>query len=72
MGRFKISLNETASREFDVFCMLAEGCSLQVMANQLGVSSKTVSNCQSQIKAKLDLEARDEIIKFAKKHGLIE
>ena len=64
--------NTLTSREFDVFCMIAEGCSLQVMAKQLGVSSKTVSNCQSQIKAKLDLEARVEIIKFAKKHGLIE
>lgn len=60
-----------SSREFDVFCLLAEGYSLQSMAEQLGISTKTVSNCQSQIKTKLGLESRDAIVAFAKKHGLI-
>lgn len=59
------------SREFDVFCLLAEGCSLQSIAEQLDVSSKTVSNCQSQIKLKLGLENRKAIADFAEKHGLI-
>lgn len=58
------------SREFDVFCMLSEGLSLQEMAKQLGVSSKTVSNCQSQIKSKLGLHTREAIEMFAKTHGL--
>ena len=59
------------SREYDVFCMLAEGNSLQTIAGQLGISAKTVSNCQSQLKAKLSLESRDAIVAFAKKHSLI-
>lgn len=60
-----------SSREFDVLCLLAEGAGLQSISNQLKVSSKTVSNCQSQIKAKLGLESREALVDFAQKHGLI-
>jgi two-component system invasion response regulator UvrY len=60
-----------SSREFDVFCMLAEGRRLQTIAEELGISSKTVSNSQSQIKLKLGLATRTDIIEFAKNHGLI-
>jgi DNA-binding NarL/FixJ family response regulator len=60
-----------SSREFDVFCLLAEGCSLQSIATQLAISSKTVSNCQTQIKLKLVLESREDIKNFANSHGLI-
>ncbi|WP_415880293.1 LuxR C-terminal-related transcriptional regulator [Methylomonas sp. TEB] len=60
-----------SSREFDVFCLLAEGCSLQTVAAQLGISSKTVSNCQTQIKLKLAIDNRDTLTKFANSHGLI-
>ncbi|MDD2760674.1 MAG: response regulator transcription factor [Methylomonas sp.] len=59
------------SREFDVFCMLAEGQNLQTIAKQLDISGKTVSNCQSQIKAKLGLDSREAITDFAKTHGVI-
>lgn len=60
------------SREFDVFCLLAEGCSLATVAVQLGVSRKTVSNCQSQLKLKLNLDNRQAIAALAKSHGLID
>lgn len=60
------------AREYDVFCTLAEGGSLQSVAATMGVTSKTVSNCQSQIKAKLGLDTREQMIDFAKIHGLIE
>lgn len=60
-----------SSREFDIFCLLAEGCSLQAIALQLGISSKTVSNCQTQIKLKLAIDNRGSLRKFANYHGLI-
>ncbi|OQW75205.1 MAG: hypothetical protein BVN35_08870 [Proteobacteria bacterium ST_bin11] len=60
-----------SSREFDVFCLLAEGCSLQTIALQLGISSKTVSNCQTQIKLKLAIDSRETFRKFANGHGLL-
>lgn len=60
-----------SSREFDVFCLLAEGCSLNAIAEQLGINSKTVSNCQTLIKLKLALDSKQAIKKIAKSHGLI-
>lgn len=60
-----------SSREFDVFCMLAEGDSLQVIGEQLGINRKTVSNCQTLLKRKLAVESRKEMMEFAKSHGLI-
>jgi DNA-binding NarL/FixJ family response regulator len=61
-----------SSREFDVFCLLAEGYRLQSIADRLNISRKTVSNCQSQIKLKLAVETRAAIAGVAKKHGLID
>jgi DNA-binding NarL/FixJ family response regulator len=60
-----------SSREFDVFCLLAEGCSLKTISEQLGINSKTVSNCQTLIKLKLKLDNKQAIKKMAKTHGLI-
>jgi len=70
--RLLAPFNQLTSREFDVFCLLAEGFSLQSMAEQLCVSSKTVSNCKSQIKSKLGIESREAMHEFAKIHGLID
>ncbi len=60
-----------SSREFDVFCLLAEGCAVEYIAESLGVSSKTVFNCQTQIKNKLNLSHTRQIKPFAEKNGLI-
>nr|WP_305891514.1 LuxR C-terminal-related transcriptional regulator [Methylomonas sp. SURF-1] len=63
--------NTLSSREFDVFCMLAEDFALQDIAEQLGISRKTVSNCQTSLKLKLGLQGRPTMKKFAESHGLI-
>lgn len=60
-----------SSREFDVFCLLAEDCSLKTIAEQLGVNSKTVSNCQTLLKLKLALNSKQALKKLARSHGLI-
>jgi DNA-binding CsgD family transcriptional regulator len=60
-----------SSREFDIFCLLAEGCSLQTIAEQLGISSKTVSNGQTQIKLKLGIDNKQQFRQVAKIHGLM-
>jgi DNA-binding CsgD family transcriptional regulator len=44
---------------------------LQAIAEQLGVSSKTVSNGQTQIKLKLGIESKQQIRHMAKTHGLM-
>lgn len=63
--------SELGSREFDVFCLIAEGYPLQYIADQLAVSTKTVSNCQTLIRKKLGLSTQAEIAQFAKKNRLI-
>lgn len=63
--------NTLCSRDFDVFCLLAEGFSIDDIAVQLGISSKTVFNCQTQIKKLLNLSSKIEIEQFAKMHGII-
>ena len=60
-----------SSREFDIFCLLGEGYSLQAIAEQLGISSKTVSNGQTQIKLKLGIDSKQQIRHMAKTHGLM-
>lgn len=60
-----------SSREFDVFCLLAEGYSIPFIAEDLGISCKTVFNCQTQIKTKLSLQNQQQMEKFAKNNGLI-
>jgi len=63
--------NLLSPREFDVFCLLAERYSIQMIADTLLISSKTAFNCQAQIRKKLNLKTQIEIIQFAKKNRLI-
>jgi len=59
------------TREFDIFCLLAEGFSIPYIAHELSISTKTAFNCQTQLRQKLDLKKKNEITQFAKDHGLI-
>jgi len=60
-----------SSREFDVFCLLAEDLSIQTIAGLLSISTKTAFNCQTQLRQKLGLKNQQQIIRFAKTHSLI-
>lgn len=60
-----------SSREFDVFCLLAEGYPMAYIAENLGISTKTAFNCQTQLKKKMGLANQSQIRELAKKHGLI-
>lgn len=59
-------------REFQVFKLLSEGHSLAECARILHLSSKTVSNHCTQIKAKLGVTSPAEMARLAIKHGLVE
>lgn len=63
--------NQLSSREFDVFCLLAESCSIETIASHLALSIKTIFNCQTQIKSKMDIKNIQQIREIANKHGLI-
>ena len=68
----KDPINELSAREFEIFRLLAEGLDIDAIASTLNISSKTVSNYQTMIKQKLDLNSPVELIRYAIKTGVIK
>lgn len=65
-------LNVLSAREFDVFCLLAQGYSTREAAGELKLSFKTVSNYASLIKDKLNVQTLAELVLLAYQHGIIQ
>ena len=65
-------VNELSAREFEIFRLLAEGLDIDAIASTLNISSKTVSNYQTMIKQKLDINTPIELIRYAIKVGVIK
>lgn len=61
-----------SKREFQIFCLLAEGQDANAIAEDLSLSVKTVANYQTQIKEKLNLSSTTELIRLAIRHGIIQ
>lgn len=59
------------TREFEIFCLLAQGKTAQETASDLAISYKTVANYATQIKSKLRLKTNAELAHLAMKHGVI-
>ncbi len=66
-----LPFSDLSSREFDVFCLLAENYSIETIARLLSISTKTAFNCQTQSRKKLGLKNQQQIVQFAKSHSLI-
>ncbi len=64
--------NRLTQREFQVFRLLSEGHTLPECASILNLSSKTVSNHFTQIRAKLGVSSPAEMARMAIRQGLIE
>jgi DNA-binding NarL/FixJ family response regulator len=65
-------VHELSAREFEIFRLLAEGLNIDAIASTLNVSSKTVSNYQTMIKQKLNINTPIELIRYAIKVGVIK
>jgi DNA-binding NarL/FixJ family response regulator len=65
-------IHELSAREFEIFRLLAEGLDIDAIATTLNISSKTVSNYQTMIKQKLDINSPVELIRYAIKAGVIK
>ena len=65
-------VDELSAREFEIFRLLAEGLDIDAIASTLNISSKTVSNYQTMIKQKLDINTPIELIRYAIKVGVIK
>ena len=65
-------VHELSAREFEIFRLLAEGLDIDAIASTLNISSKTVSNYQTMIKQKLNINTPIELIRYAIKVGIIK
>lgn len=61
-----------SSREFEIFCYLAEGMNTNDIAERLSLSYKTVANYSTQIKSKLNVNSIAELTRLAIRHGIVE
>lgn len=60
-----------STREFEIFCLIAQGVTGARIAERLSLSTKTVANYGTQIKAKLGVTGNGELVRLAIRHGLI-
>ena len=65
-------IHTLSAREFEIFRLLAEGLEVEAIATTLNISSKTVSNYQTMIKQKLNINSPVELIRYAIKAGVIK
>ena len=62
---------ELTPREVEVLKLIAQGLSNQAIADQLGLSRKTVDVHRANLMRKLDLHTVTELVKYALRRGLI-
>lgn len=63
---------QLTQREFDVFLGIAKGLDRTLLANELNVSSKTISNILTQLKSKLNVTTNTELVHLAIDHGYLK
>ncbi|VAW59440.1 hypothetical protein MNBD_GAMMA11-52 [hydrothermal vent metagenome] len=68
----KQKIDGLTEREFEVFCMLADGQSVVKISTDLHLSPKTVSNHRTRILSKLNASSIVEITRLAIRNGLLD
>lgn len=63
--------DELTEREREVLKLLAEGYTIQEIANMLSVSPKTADGHKTSLMSKLDIHNRTELVKYALRKGII-
>ena len=65
-------LSDLSAREFQIFCLLADGKNTNDISKLLNISYKTAANYSSQIKNKLHASTIADIAKIAIRHNIIK
>ena len=60
-----------SEREFSVFERLAQGANVNDIAQQLALSSKTISTHKARLMQKLNISSLAELVKYAMEHKLL-
>jgi DNA-binding NarL/FixJ family response regulator len=66
------ALKDLSVRDLEILRLLARGCTLAQIAEEVGVSYKTAANTCTQIKAKLGATTTADLIRFAIQSGLAD
>ena len=61
-----------STREFEIFCLLAEGLNNSEIAKRLSLCYKTVANYSTQIKNKLEVTTITEVARLAIRHNIVK
>ncbi len=64
-------MQRLTAREFEVFRLLAEGHLVEEIAVILQIGQKTVSNYQTSLKQKLEIQSSVDLVRLAMKHEVI-
>lgn len=67
----RIDKDQLSAREREVLRLLAEGRRTAEIADQLGISPKTVETYRSRLMNKLDIDSLSGLIKFAIRAGIV-
>tara|TARA_B100001996_G_scaffold371368_1_gene346651 strand:+ start:102 stop:740 length:639 start_codon:yes stop_codon:yes gene_type:complete len=65
-------LSRLSTREFEIFCLLAEGLNTNEISKKLNISYKTSANYSTQIKNKLGATTVADIARIAIRHNIIQ
>ena len=65
-------LSDLSTREFQIFCLLAEGLNTAEISKKLSISYKTAANYGTQIKNKLNVTTVADIARIAIRHNIIK
>ena len=71
-GDHESVINSFSPREFDIYRLLAQGLTVNAIADQLCLQQKTVSNYATQIKKKLHVDTTAELAHIAVSLGMLK
>ncbi len=61
-----------SDREFQILCLIAEGFSVNEIAEKLSISVSTVNTYHTRIFEKMDMKSNAELIRYAIQNNLVE
>jgi len=60
-----------SEREYEVFCLIARGKTVTLIATQLGLSVKTISTYRRRVLEKMNMSSNAELYRYAVDHALL-